>query len=202
MSAHADHAGRRRFPALGHIQIRRHGKIGPALEDHLFDFVGIALDHPGDARVERRFFRPRSEALLDLPAHFPHVVRRILPGIKRVPALVRKSLPLRAPARRNTPEPCLGNDSAVQGPGPPRNRLSLRRRWPFRYPRRQTKSPATVRPPSFSNPRREREWSDRGLVMFSDEREIGYPWCPGSWDNDSALWPKVVTHNPTRAMNL
>jgi len=30
--------------------------------------------------------------LLDLPAHFPHVVRRILPGIKRVPALVRKSL--------------------------------------------------------------------------------------------------------------
>src|SRR5688572_32979690 len=65
VTALAHHARQRKRAAFRHIEIRRHQKTGTALEDHVLDVIGVALDPAGDAGVERSFFRPRPHALLD-----------------------------------------------------------------------------------------------------------------------------------------
>ena len=69
VAATADHPGQRTLAPPGDVKVRRHQEARPALEDHLLDVVGVALDDAGDAGVERRLLGERSEAEADLLAH-------------------------------------------------------------------------------------------------------------------------------------
>ena len=63
--------GQREPPSLGNVEVRRHQESRAALENHVLDLVGIALDDFRDARVERRLLGERPERL----AIFPRTAR-------------------------------------------------------------------------------------------------------------------------------
>lgn len=94
VAAAPHHAGPWRGRTFGEVEIGRGGEIRTALEDHLFDLVGVALDDAGGPRIERGLFRPRAEALLDFRPHVAHLFLGVGFGVQGGAAFVGAMLDL------------------------------------------------------------------------------------------------------------
>lgn len=82
MATRADHARQRKLSALGDVEIGRHRKVWPTLEDDLFDSVRITLDDTGYPRIERRFLRHWAETFANLLSNRADVRFRIGLGLQ------------------------------------------------------------------------------------------------------------------------
>src|SRR4051812_18190536 len=94
MATCADHAGQGEAAAFRHVKIRGDRKIRPAVEDYIFDPIGVPLDGAGHACVERRLLGPRSEEGVDLLPHVANVGFGVGPGLEASATLVRAALNL------------------------------------------------------------------------------------------------------------